>query len=94
MANTYMAVEAGLELIPCLNKIDLPGAEPARVADEIAELLGEPADQVRRISAKTGVGVTDVLDELIVRVPPPQGDPDAAPRALIFDSESPTSTAA
>src|SRR6201995_1746475 len=87
LANTYLAVESGLELIPCLNKIDLPGAEPERVADEIADLLGEPADTVRRISAKTGEGITDVLDELIARVPPPDGDPDAAPRALIFDSE-------
>src|SRR5437764_1512002 len=82
VANTYLAVDAGLELIPCLNKVDLPGAEPERVAEEIAELLGEAADQVRRISAKTGEGVTDVLDELIARVPPPNGDPEAAPRAL------------
>ncbi len=87
VANTYLAVESGLELIPCLNKVDLPGAEPERVAAEVADLLGEPADQVRRISAKTGEGVTDVLDELIARVPPPSGDPDAPPRALIFDSE-------
>src|SRR4051794_31608302 len=87
VANTYLAVDAGLELIPCLNKIDLPGAEPERVAEEVAELIGEPADSVRRISAKTGEGITDVLDELIARVPPPEGDPDAAPRALIFDSE-------
>jgi GTP-binding protein LepA len=87
VANTYLAIDSGLELIPCLNKVDLPGAEPERVAEEVAELLGEPADTVRRISAKTGEGVTDVLDELIARVPPPSGDPDAAPRALIFDSE-------
>jgi GTP-binding protein LepA len=87
VANTYLAVEAGLELIPCLNKVDLPGAEPERVAGEVADLLGEPADTVRRISAKTGEGVTEVLDELIARVPPPSGDPDAPPRALIFDSE-------
>jgi GTP-binding protein LepA len=87
VANTYLAVESGLELIPCLNKVDLPGAEPERVSEEIADLLGEPADQVRRISAKTGEGVSEVLDELIARVPPPNGDPDAPPRALIFDSE-------
>jgi GTP-binding protein LepA len=87
LANTYLAVDSGLELIPCLNKIDLPGAEPERVASEIAELLGEPAEDVRRISAKTGEGVTEVLDELIAKVPPPGGDPDAPPRALIFDSE-------
>ncbi len=79
VANTYLAIESGLELIPCLNKVDLPGAEPDRVAEEVAELLGEPAEQVRRISAKTGEGVTEVLDELIARVPPPRGDPDQAP---------------
>jgi len=87
VANTYLAVEAGLELIPCLNKVDLPGAEPERVAGEVADLLGEPAETVRRISAKTGEGVTAVLDELIARVPPPDGDPGASARALIFDSE-------
>ncbi|HEY3726380.1 MAG TPA: translation elongation factor 4 [Solirubrobacteraceae bacterium] len=87
VANTYLAVDSGLELIPCLNKVDLPGAEPERVGDEIAELLGEPADSVLRISAKTGEGVIEVLDELVARVPPPAGDPEAPPRALIFDSE-------
>jgi GTP-binding protein LepA len=87
LANTYLAVESGLELIPCLNKIDLPGAEPERVGEEIADLLGEPGEEVLRISAKTGDGVTDVLEELVARVPPPKGDPDAPPRALIFDSE-------
>src|SRR3712207_2874739 len=87
VANTYLAVDAGLELIPCLNKIDLPGAEPERVAGEVAELLGEDADSIRKISGKTGEGVVDVLEELVARVPPPQGDPAAPPRALIFDSE-------
>jgi GTP-binding protein LepA len=87
LANTYLAVDAGLELIPCLNKIDLPGAEPERVAEEVAELLGEPADSILRISGKTGEGVEDVLEELVAKVPPPRGDLDAAPRALIFDSE-------
>jgi GTP-binding protein LepA len=87
LANTYLAVDSGLELIPCLNKIDLPGAEPERVAAEVADLLGEPADGVLRISAKTGEGVVEVLDALVQKVPPPSGDPDAAPRALIFDSE-------
>jgi GTP-binding protein LepA len=87
VANTYLAIESGLELIPCLNKLDLPGAEPERVAAEIAELIGEPADEVKRISAKTGEGVIDVLEELVARVPPPSGDPDAPARALIFDSE-------
>ena len=87
VANTYLAVDSGLELIPTLNKIDLPGAEPERVAEEIADLIGEDPHEVRRISAKTGEGVADVLEELVARVPPPHGDPDAAPRALIFDSE-------
>jgi GTP-binding protein LepA len=87
VANAYLAIDGGLELIPCMNKLDLPGAEPERVAHEISELIGEPADGVLRISAKTGDGVTDVLEELVKRVPPPQGDPDAPPRALIFDSE-------
>ncbi len=87
LANTYLAVESGLELIPCLNKIDLPGADPERVGEEIADLLGEPGEGVLRISAKTGAGVPEVLEELIARVPPPEGDPEAPARALIFDSE-------
>ena len=87
VANTYLAVEAGLELIPCLNKIDLPGAEPERVAGEVAELIGEPGEAILKISGKTGEGVGQVLEELIRRVPPPSGDPQAPPRALIFDSE-------
>src|SRR5271166_948486 len=87
VANTYLAVESGLELIPCLNKIDLPGAEPERVAAEVSELIGEPPEGILRISGKTGEGVGEVLEELIARVPPPSGDPDGPPRALIFDSE-------
>src|SRR5690349_24989938 len=77
VANTYLAVDAGLELIPCLNKIDLPGAEPERVAGEVSELIGEDPDDVRRISAKTGEGVTELLEQIVQRVPPPAGDPDA-----------------
>ncbi len=87
VANTYLAVEAGLELIPCLNKIDLPGAEPERVAGEVSDLIGEPPDSILKISGKTGEGVGEVLEELVRRVPPPAGDPDGPPRALIFDSE-------
>jgi GTP-binding protein LepA len=87
VANTYLAVESGLELIPCLNKIDLPGAEPERVAGEVSELIGEPPESILKISGKTGEGVLEVLEELIARVPPPSGDPEGAPRALIFDSE-------
>ena len=87
VANTYLAIDAGLELIPTMNKVDLPGAEPERVAAEIAELLGESADEVRRISAKTGEGVLDILEELVARVPAPGGSREAPARALIFDSE-------
>ncbi len=87
VANTYAAVEAGLELIPVLNKVDLPGAEPERVAGEIADLLGTDPDDAIHISAKTGLGVDEVLEAIVARVPPPQGAPDAPPRALIFDSE-------
>jgi len=87
VANTYLAVESGLELIPCLNKIDLPGAEPERVAGEVSELIGEPPESILQISGKTGEGVSQVLEELIKRVPPPEGDADGPPRALIFDSE-------
>jgi GTP-binding protein LepA len=87
VANTYLAVDAGLELIPCLNKIDLPGAEPQRVAGEVSELIGVDPDSILIISGKTGEGVTEVLEELVQRVPPPAGDRDAPARALIFDSE-------
>ncbi|HMJ35801.1 MAG TPA: translation elongation factor 4 [Baekduia sp.] len=87
VANTYLAVEAGLELIPCLNKIDLPGAEPERVAGEVSELIGEDPESILIISGKTGEGVTEVLEQLVKQVPPPGGDRSAPPRALIFDSE-------
>ena len=87
VANSYLAIDGGLELIPCMNKLDLPGAEPERVAEEIAELIGEPPGDVKRISAKTGEGVVDLLEDIVARVPPPAGDPEAPARALIFDSE-------
>src|SRR4051794_25979877 len=87
VANTYAAVEAGLELIPVLNKVDLPSAEPERVAAEVTDLVGGDPDEVMRISAKTGEGVEDVLEAIVERIPPPAGDVAAAPRALIFDSE-------
>ena len=87
VANTYLAVDSGLELIPCLNKIDLPGAEPERVAGEVSDLIGGAPESILRISGKTGEGVPAVLEELIARVPPPAGDPEGPPRALIFDSE-------
>ena len=87
VANTYAAIEAGLELIPVLNKVDLPGAEPERVTGEIVDLIGGSPDEVLHISAKTGEGVRDVLEAIVQRIPPPEGDPEAPPRALIFDSE-------
>jgi GTP-binding protein LepA len=87
VANTYAAVEAGLELIPVLNKVDLPSAEPERVAAEVTDLVGGDPDEVMRISAKTGKGVEDVLEAIVARIPAPRGDPEAPPRALIFDSE-------
>ena len=85
LANAYLAVDAGLEVVPCLNKVDLPGAEPERVAGEVVDLLGGSPDDLLRISAKTGEGVTDVLEAIVAQVPPPGGDPAAPPRALIFD---------
>src|SRR6476659_7683200 len=87
VANTYLAVENGLELIPVINKVDLPGAEPDRVAQEIADLLGGDPSEALRISAKTGEGVVEVLEAIVERIPPPKGEIDAPPRALIFDSE-------
>jgi GTP-binding protein LepA len=87
VANTYLAVENGLELIPVINKVDLPGAEPDRVAGEIADLLGGDPGEALPISAKTGEGVVDVLEAIVARVPPPGGDVAAPTRALIFDSE-------
>ena len=73
VANTYLAVDAGLELIPALNKIDLPGAEPERVAREIHELIGEDADEVLRFSAKTGDGVSDLLEAIVAERPAARG---------------------
>ena len=87
VANTYLAIENGLELIPVMNKVDLPGAEPDRVSAEIADLLGGDPGEALPISAKTGEGVADVLEAIVARVPPPGGQPEAPPRALIFDSE-------
>ena len=86
LANAYLALENSLEIIPVVNKIDLPQADPAAAAVEVARLVGESADGVLRISAKTGEGVEAVLDAVIERIPPPAGDPDAPARALVFDS--------
>ena len=86
LANCYLALENDLEIVACLNKIDLPAADPDLYAAEIENILGIPADDVLRISAKTGEGVPELLDAVIERIPAPQGDPDAALQALIFDS--------
>jgi GTP-binding protein LepA len=87
VANAYAAIEAGLELIPVLNKVDLPSAEPDEVTRQIVDLLGSDPDEVLRISAKTGEGVPEVLEAIVDRIPAPEGTPEAPPRALIFDSE-------
>lgn len=86
VANCYTAIEQGLEVLPVLNKIDLPSAEPERVCTEIEEIIGLPADEALRISAKTGLGVDGLLEQLVAKVPPPSGDPDAPLQALIIDS--------
>jgi GTP-binding protein LepA len=86
VANCYTAIEQGLEVVPVLNKIDLPSAEPDRVINEIEEIIGIEARDALRVSAKTGEGVTDLLEELVRRIPPPQGDPEAPLQALIIDS--------
>jgi GTP-binding protein LepA len=86
LANAYLALDSQLEIVPVVNKIDLPQADPDGAARELAELLGDAPDRVLRISAKTGEGVSDVLDAIVERIPPPAGDPDAPARALVFDS--------
>jgi GTP-binding protein LepA len=87
LANCYLALEHDLEIVAALNKIDLPAAEPDRYAAEIETVLGIPADEIIRISAKTGEGVGDLLDAVVERIPAPSGDPDAPLRGLIFDSQ-------
>ena len=86
LANAYQALENDLEIVPVLNKIDLPAADPARCALEIEHVLGLPVEDILHISAKTGQGVPELLDAVIARIPPPVGEADAPLRALIFDS--------
>ncbi|WP_103061491.1 translation elongation factor 4 [Actinomyces qiguomingii] len=86
LANLYMAIEGDLTIIPVLNKIDLPAAEPDRYAAEIASLIGCEPQEVLRVSGKTGVGVPELLDRIVQAVPAPSGDPAGAARAMIFDS--------
>jgi GTP-binding protein LepA len=86
LANAYLAIENDLEIVPVVNKIDLPQADPDGAAAELADLIGDSRDHVLRISAKTGQGVEDVLDAVVDRIPAPSGEPDAPARALVFDS--------
>jgi GTP-binding protein LepA len=86
VANCYTAIEQGVEVLPVINKIDLPSADPDRVSKEIEEIIGIDATDAVRVSAKTGEGVPELLEELIKRIPPPKGDPQAALQALIIDS--------
>jgi GTP-binding protein LepA len=87
LANCYLALEHDLEIVACLNKIDLPAADPDRYAMEIENVLGIPAEDILKISAKTGEGVPELLDAIAARIPAPVGDPDAPLQALIFDSQ-------
>ncbi len=86
LANLYLALENDLQIIPVLNKIDLPAAQPDKYAAELAHIIGCSADDVLRVSAKTGVGVGELLERIVADVPPPMGDPEGPARALIFDS--------
>ena len=86
VANCYTAIEQGLEVLPVLNKIDLPQAEPERVAGEIEDIIGLDVSGIQEVSAKTGIGIDALLEQLIELIPPPEGDAEAAPQALIIDS--------
>ncbi len=86
VANCYTAIEQGVEVVPVLNKIDLPAAEPERVIDEIEDIIGIDAQDAVRASAKNGIGIEDILETVIAKIPPPKGDPDAPLKALIIDS--------
>ncbi len=86
LANTYLAIEHDLEVVPVINKIDLPAADPDRVCREVEDIIGIPALDAPRISAKQGIGIDEVLERVVAGIPAPQGDPDAPLQALIFDS--------
>jgi len=86
LSNLFLALDAGLEIIPVLNKIDLPGAEPEKRAEEIMELIGASREEILAVSAKDGTGVPELLEAIVKRIPPPTGSPDGPLRALIFDS--------
>ena len=86
LANAYLAVEHNLEIVPILNKIDLPSAEPDRVAQEVEDVIGLPCLDAPRVSAKMGIGIEDVLERVVQDIPAPVGDENAPLKALIFDS--------
>ncbi|MGD2103426.1 MAG: translation elongation factor 4, partial [Acidimicrobiia bacterium] len=86
LANSYLAIDAGLEIVPAVNKIDLPAADPDRAATEVVGIIGGSPEHVLRLSAKRGDGVEDLLETLVEDIPPPAGDPEAPLRALVFDS--------
>src|SRR5947209_3863336 len=86
LANTYLALHHNLEIIPVINKIDLPSAEPERIREQIEHVIGLDASDAILASAKQGTGIEDILEAVVHRVPPPKGDPEAPLRALIFDS--------
>src|SRR5690606_38955786 len=86
ISNLYLALEHDLEIIPILNKMDLPGAMPEEVKDQIIELIGGKREEIIPASGKTGLGVLDILNAIVERIPPPVGDPEAPLQALIFDS--------
>ena len=86
VANCYTAIELNLEVVPVLNKIDLPSADPDRVCQEIEDIIGIDATEAVHVSAKTGIGIEDLLEQLVERIPPPVGNPDSSLRALIIDS--------
>ncbi|MBQ4323412.1 MAG: GTP-binding protein, partial [Clostridia bacterium] len=87
LANTYLAIDSDLEILPVINKIDLPAADPDRVIREIEDTIGIPAEDAPRISAKNGINIQDVLEQVVRSVPSPAGDPQAPLKALIFDSQ-------
>ena len=86
LANVYLALDHDLDVMPVINKIDLPSADPERVIEEIEDVIGIEAEDAPRISAKTGQNVEDVLEQIVEKIPAPEGDPDAPLQALIFDS--------